>query len=123
VAEQVNNPSSQNKAGLLADLVRNFRLAWRLIRDPHVGTWTKLVIPGIALAYLISPVDVLPDVLPVVGQLDDLAVLVLAIKLFIELCPADIVRFHRDGLAGIKPQPRADTGSGETIDAEYRVIE
>jgi uncharacterized membrane protein YkvA (DUF1232 family) len=123
VAGQVNGSSRGDKAGLLADLLRNFRLAWRLIRDPRIGTWTKLIIPGIALVYLISPVDILPDVIPVVGQLDDLAILVLAVKLFIELCPQDIVRFHREGLAGVKSQPQAGTGSGKTIDAEYRVIE
>ena len=124
MAGQLSGSPSQERTGLLADFLRNFRLAWRLIRDARVPGWTKLLVPGVMLAYLISPVDLFPDVVPLIGQLDDLAVLALAVRLFIEMCPADIVQFHRNALAGIaRPQPRAGTDTGEVIDADYRIIE
>ncbi len=43
---------------------------------------------------MISPIDFIPDVIPVLGQLDDLAVLMGAISLFNNLAPADIVQEH-----------------------------
>jgi uncharacterized membrane protein YkvA (DUF1232 family) len=115
------------RAGLLAEILRNLRLAWRLIRDPRIATSLKLLIPGLAAAYVLSPIDLLPDVLPVLGQLDDLALIAIAVTLFIEMCPAAIVREHREYLArGAAPAPKAATGQsrdGQVIDGEYRVIE
>ena len=73
------------------------------------------------LGYLIFPVDLLPDFIPVLGQLDDLAILALGIKLFIELCPKDIVREYR-GEASSTSSPAEPNGNGDTIDADYRVV-
>ncbi len=79
--------------GWLQDAARQGRLAWRLFWDSRVPLWTKLIPPA-ALAYLISPVDLVPDVALGLGQLDDLAVLLLGLKLFIEVAPPDVVREH-----------------------------
>ena len=79
------------------ELLRQARLAWRLFLDPRVPWPTKLI-PPVVLAYLLSPIDILPDLTLGLGQLDDLAVLLLGIKLFIELCPADVVREHLKAL-------------------------
>jgi uncharacterized membrane protein YkvA (DUF1232 family) len=57
------------------------------------------VIPGLAAVYLLSPVDFVPDLIPGFGQLDDLAVLVFALELFIRLCPAAVQLFHREAIA------------------------
>ena len=73
--------------------VRQIRLTWRLLFDERISPWLKLI-PPIALAYVLSPVDIIPDVLLGFGQLDDLAVLFIGIKAFIELAPTDIVREH-----------------------------
>jgi len=78
----------------LQDVARQARLAWRLICDQRVPMWTKLV-PSAALVYVISPVDFIPAaVMPGLGQLDDLAVLLIGVKLFIELAPPEVVREH-----------------------------
>jgi len=79
--------------GWLQDAARQGRLAWRLFWDSRVPLWTKLIPPA-ALAYVISPVDLIPDVALGLGQLDDLAVLLLGLKLFIEVAPPDVVREH-----------------------------
>lgn len=126
MANQTNQTSSPNKVGLLTEIARNARLVWRLLSDARVSTLTKLAIPGLAAAYLLWPADLLPDVFLGLGQLDDLALLALAIKFFIDLCPADIVREHRSVVAGVTPpaQAKPDTGKADAVvDAEYRILE
>src|SRR5688572_12723227 len=47
---------------------------FRYLRDPHVALWRKLV--GVAaLVYIISPIDGIPDIIPLLGWLDDMGVL------------------------------------------------
>ena len=75
------------------DVIRQTRLAWRLLWDPRVPWWTKLIPPA-ALAYVLFPVDIIPDVMVGLGQLDDIAVVLLGAKIFIELAPPDVVREH-----------------------------
>jgi uncharacterized membrane protein YkvA (DUF1232 family) len=110
--------------GLIAYLLRNLRLAWKLLLDSRVSLPIKLIIPGVMLLYILSPIDIIPDVILGLGQLDDLAVFVLAVKLFIELSPRDIVQEHLRSLTGGGSTPRPDAASeGEVVDGEYRVID
>lgn len=107
--------------GFLADLIRQVRLAWRLLLDPRVPLWIKMIVPT-SLLYIIVPIDLMPDVLLGLGQLDDLAVIVLGIKLFIELCPPEIVREHMQDLlseAGWSVEP--ERSSSQVVDAPYEI--
>ena len=70
-----------------------FRLYWRLLLDARVSIWPKALLV-LSLVYLISPVDFIPDFIPVIGELDDLVVLLGAAKLFIYLCPREVVQEH-----------------------------
>ncbi len=117
--------SPQARLGLLAELARSAQLVWRLVRDPRVATAPKILIPGLVGAYILWPIDLLADVIPVLGQVDDVLLLVLGVRLFIQLCPADIVQQHRAALAdrGATPPPPDDTPQDDVVDAEYRVIE
>lgn len=74
------------------------RLIWGLARDPRVPTQQKVVLGGIA-AYLAFPIDLIPDFIPVVGQLDDLAVLILGLDWFIRNAPPDVVEEHMARIA------------------------
>ena len=107
-----------SRPGLLRTLLTQTRLAIRLVRDPGVPLLTK-ALPLLAALYLFSPVDLVPDVLPVLGQLDDLGVVLIALEVFLRLCPAGAVAFHRAAIAegrGYAPMsPAADF-----IDAEWR---
>ena len=115
--------AAQPKAGVLTEILHNAQLAWHLLLDRRVGLLLKLIIPGLMLGYLIFPVDLLPDFIPVLGQLDDLAVLALGIKIFIEMCPKDIVREYRGERTDTPPSgPAGPNGSDDTIDADYRVV-
>lgn len=111
------------RLSLLAEIVRNVRLAWRLLWDPRVPLATKLVLPGIMGLYILSPIDALPDLLLPLGQLDDIAVLLLGMSLFINLCPSDVVAEHSAALMRNATRSRDASAEAETIDAEYRVIE
>lgn len=105
----------------LQDLMRQGRLAWRLFWDRRVSLWTKLIPPA-ALAYVLLPFDF--DWVVGLGQLDDVAVMLLGVKLFIELAPPEVVREHLLALgARIKEWRVVDDKAGPptVIDADYEV--
>jgi uncharacterized membrane protein YkvA (DUF1232 family) len=108
----------------IKDVARQARLAWRLFWDQRVPLWTKLI-PPVALGYVIFPLDIIPDVAPGLGQLDDVAVLLIGIKLFIELSPPDVVHEHLRALgARIKEWRAVEDEEGESsvmIEGEYEL--
>lgn len=118
-----NPPSSGNRLGIVGEIVRNARLVWRLLKDPRVPLLTKLILPSVVALYVLSPIDMMPDVLPLLGQLDDIAVLLAGFAIFTELCPREIVEEHRAALLREATKGRPRVPEGETVDAEYRVIE
>ncbi len=98
------------------DLFNSFRLTWRLLRDQQVPFAVKLVPLGV-VAYILSPIDFIPDALLGLGQADDLALLLLGVQIFIALTPRGIVQRHRDAMDGVAPQPgEASQASKEIID-------
>jgi len=108
--------------GFFRELWQQARLVYFLLRDPEVPFYLKLL-PFTAVLYLLWPLDILPDVAPFLGQLDDLTALLVGAKVFIELAPAHVVvRYldqirEEDGFSPldpvnekiiIDPQPDAD---------------
>ena len=69
-------------------------------RDPRVGTVARIVI-GLTVAYALSPIDLIPDVIPVLGLLDDLLIVPAGLWLALRLVPDGVVddarRRVRDG--------------------------
>jgi uncharacterized membrane protein YkvA (DUF1232 family) len=115
----------QETAGFLGGLVQQGRLAWRLLNDGRVPGWVK-IIPVAALLYFLSPIDLLPDfAIPGLGELDDLVVILLALKMFVDLSPAGIVGEHLDNILGKQaPPPSAEEpSSGSYVDASYRILD
>ena len=111
---------SQKNVGALVQILRTLRLVWRLLRDSRVPLFPKLIILAAAI-YVISPVDLIPDLILGLGQLDDLGVAMLAIGVFIQLCPPAIVDEHRRAIAaesGGTTKPSDD----ETIEGSFRVM-
>ncbi|MBU0491206.1 MAG: DUF1232 domain-containing protein [Chloroflexi bacterium] len=92
------NSPRQDVTSFFSEIIDNLRLVSRLIMDARVPTWLKAVIPTLVAIYVLSPVDIVPDIIPGLGQLDDIAVVLLGIKLFIDMSPADVVRQHLDEL-------------------------
>ena len=98
MSEQRKPVVVQDHVGALTQFVRTFRLVWRLLNDSRVHWFPKLTIPA-AILYVLSPIDLIPDVILGLGQLDDLGVIVLAVALFIECCPRAVVAEHRRAIA------------------------
>jgi len=78
---------------LLPNLVK---LLGRLVKDPRVPRRSKVVI-GAALAYLVSPVDLIPEFVPVIGFADDVLLVSYAINHLITVAGEDVVLEHWDG--------------------------
>ena len=66
------------------------RLLWSLASDPRVPNSRKALL-GIAGAYIVSPFDLIPDWMPLLGAIDDVAIMVLAIDVFLEGLPRGLV--------------------------------
>ncbi len=76
-----------------SEQVRELKLLRRLLLDERVPLWQK-AIPVAAALYLVSPLDLIPDFLPLLGQLDDLAVLWGSLRLFRSLVPPALIEEH-----------------------------
>ncbi len=97
--EGIKRPRNVNEAIETARKLPTYaRLIWGLARDPRVPMQQKIVLGGIA-AYLAFPIDIIPDFIPVIGQLDDLAVLIVGLDWFIRNAPPNVVEEHMARIA------------------------
>jgi uncharacterized membrane protein YkvA (DUF1232 family) len=94
-------------------------ISWQLIWDQRIPLSNKLL-PLLVLAYILSPVDILPDAFLGPGQLDDLAVFLLGLRLFVSLAPPAIVEEYRKQLGHVSPGSQASTDS---LEGESPVID
>lgn len=81
---------------LLFEVPRTGKLAYCLMRDRRVPLGPKLAV-GAALGLIVSPLDV-PAWVPVIGDLDMLALGLLTVKVFVDACPDPVVEQHRAAL-------------------------
>lgn len=72
------------------------KLVGRLLADPRVPRRSKIAL-GAAAAYVASPIDLIPEVVPVIGWADDIIVLMMAIDALISRSGKEIVEEHWDG--------------------------
>jgi uncharacterized membrane protein YkvA (DUF1232 family) len=77
------------RARQILDLPRTAKLLVGLYRDGRVPGWLKMAGVGAAVL-IISPLDIFSDI-PLLGPIDDLALLLMLTQLFISLCPQDVV--------------------------------
>ena len=126
----------------MRDIVENGRLTWRLMNDPRVSSFVKVAIPMLVALYLFFPIDFIPDLLPVLGQLDDIGVVLFGMSMIVRFSPKSVVDEHRralglDAASGVQFDPtKGDKSSnpwaeppvrtpGEPtrpIDGEYTVV-
>ena len=81
------------RIGALRALVGSARLSWRLIRDPRTPVGHKLFLAG-SLALIVSPINWVPSFIPILGQMEDLALLALALNLFLKRVPPELRHEH-----------------------------
>ena len=109
---------------VLQSLIQQIRLTWRLFRDPRVPIYLK-VLPFFGFIYLITPLDLIPDVIFGIGQLDDLGILLAGMKLFEVMTPQYLVEEHRLAIQSGAPMvnkrdENVIDGSKLRVDSEKR---
>lgn len=100
------------KGNFLQEASQQMELILRLLKDDRVPAMLKLL-PVAGVAYALFPFDLIPDLFPVAGQLDDLSVLVICVKTFLELAPAGVVKEHLVEMAN----------KDEVVDATWKASE
>jgi len=71
-------------------LKRDVQALWLAARDPRVPLLAKLL-AGLVAAYALSPIDLIPDFIPILGYLDDLLIVPAGIWLAVRLIPAEVL--------------------------------
>ena len=101
------------------EMAKILKLIFRLMIDRRIPLGLKLILP-VALIYLISPLDIVPDILPVLGRIDDILVIFISIAIFLGLSPRKILIEH---LQGTKVPGKTRNDKDRGIDGQYRSIE
>lgn len=78
--EKIDNNLSKMKKGKIMEIWDNVEDLYKMIKDPNVAWGSKSVAIG-ALIYLISPIDAVPDIVPIAGLADDVGIITTAIAL------------------------------------------
>ena len=91
-------------------LERDVHALYLAARDPRVPWYAKAVALAVA-AYALSPIDLIPDVVPVLGYLDDLIIVPLGILLAIRLIPPAIMAEHRATATAAAARPATRWGA------------
>jgi uncharacterized membrane protein YkvA (DUF1232 family) len=95
------------RAKLWARAIKRDVLAlWIAARDPRVPWYAKALAMAVA-AYALSPLDLIPDFIPVLGYLDDLVIVPLGILLVVALIPAPLMAEFRERAATLAAKPRS----------------
>lgn len=100
------------QGGVVRNVINQLKLIMRLMGDSRVSILAKLVPLG-AFAYLLFPFDAIS--FPIIGAVDDAALLWLGSYIFTELCPPEVVQEHMKALAG---NMNSDSSNDDVVDAE-----
>jgi len=97
--QEKSSMSQKLSSSFLGELMQQIKLVYYLIRDRDVPIYLK-VLPFLGVLYVLFPIDIITDVIPVLGQIDDLMILTIGAKVFIELAPAHVVAKYIDQMRG-----------------------
>ena len=95
----------------LARLIRiEAHAAWLAARDPRTP-WHARAVGLLVTAYALSPIDLIPDFIPVLGLIDDIVLVPAGLWLFVKLLPPGIMDEHRRTAAAAAERPRSGAGA------------
>jgi uncharacterized membrane protein YkvA (DUF1232 family) len=80
----------------ISELPRFLRLLWGLMTDGRVAMLDKLLVAG-AIAYIVTPIDLIPDFIPFLGEVDDVYMLVVALRRLLENAGRSVLLSHWSG--------------------------
>ena len=93
---------------------RDVHAVWLAARDPRTPWFAKALALVIA-AYAVSPIDLIPDFIPVLGYLDDLVIVPLGILLVVRLIPPEVMEEYRESAAKAAERPVSRLAAGVVI--------
>jgi uncharacterized membrane protein YkvA (DUF1232 family) len=100
VADKKKSANKQlSDIGFLGELWQQVRLVFYLIKDGDVPIYLK-ILPLLGILYTLFPIDLITDVIPILGQLDDLTILLIGAKVFIEMAPPQVVARYMAAMRG-----------------------
>jgi uncharacterized membrane protein YkvA (DUF1232 family) len=85
----------KNKPSLLSKFKREIKVYKGLLKDSRVPKLGKVLL-GAAVAYALSPIDLIPDFIPVIGHLDDLIIVPLLVFLALKTIPKELIEEYRN---------------------------
>jgi uncharacterized membrane protein YkvA (DUF1232 family) len=95
-------------------LKRDTHAVWLAARDPRTPWYAKVL--GIAIAaYALSPIDLIPDFIPVLGLLDDLLIVPLGLWLTLKMIPPEVMATHRAAAEAAADRPVSRIAAGVII--------
>jgi uncharacterized membrane protein YkvA (DUF1232 family) len=95
-------------------LKRETYVLYLAVRDPRTP-WYARAVAGAVVAYALSPIDLIPDFIPVIGYLDDLIVVPLGIALALKLIPAPVMADCRLRALAAEGRPVSRAGAAFII--------
>jgi uncharacterized membrane protein YkvA (DUF1232 family) len=111
MAEPPARPSRRSGAASLAHRIRvDAHAAWLAARDPRTP-WYARAVGLMVAAYALSPIDLIPDFIPVLGLLDEAVLIPLGIWLFLKLLPDGLFAEHRAEAAAAAERPGSALGA------------
>ena len=102
-------PDRRRRASLAHKLRIEVHAAWLAARDPRCP-WHARALGVLLTAYALSPIDLIPDFIPVLGLLDDVILLPAGLWLFVRLLPQGLMEEHRAAAAAAAERPRSRGG-------------
>ncbi len=112
--------TSMLNSSFLGDLLNQIKLVYYLVRDRDVPIYLK-VLPFLGVLYVLFPIDIITDLIPVLGQVDDLMILTIGAKVFIEMAPAPVVAKYMAQMRG--EGPAIVEGTATDVEKQVKVIE
>jgi uncharacterized membrane protein YkvA (DUF1232 family) len=103
-------PGGGTLARWASALKRQTLVVWLAARDPRMPLAVRLLALAVA-AYALSPIDLIPDFIPVVGYLDDLLLLPLGIALILRLTPPEVAAAARAAADAMASRPVSRTAA------------
>ncbi len=104
---------SIGKVGIVMAIINRLRLVVRLLRDPRVPLHLK-AIPFLSFLSFALPIDMIP----VLGQMDELGIMMVAAEVFVRLAPQDVVYEHQADIEAGGKRPREDN----VVEGEWHAV-
>ncbi len=109
--------SEQKTVGVGRAIWQQIRLVMRLMKDKRVSIFLK-ALPVAVVGYVLMPFDLSPDMIPVFGQLDDVGIFFVGMKMFTDMVPAAVLQEH---LAAIRAADGYET-LGDAVDGDAPLV-